>query len=60
MSPTSLIALRKRLKLSVSAFAVLIGVGRRTLGLYEAGGSPIPKTVALACAAVAFGLPPME
>jgi DNA-binding XRE family transcriptional regulator len=60
MKAASLTALRKRLKLSKSAFALQIGVGRRTLGQYEAEESPIPLTVALACAAIAFGLPPME
>jgi transcriptional regulator with XRE-family HTH domain len=60
MSPSSLIAVRKRMKLSQTLFAKLVGIGRRTLIRYETGQSPIPKTVALACAALAFGLPPME
>ena len=60
MSPASLIVFRKRLCLSQGLFARVIGIGQRTLIRYETGASPIPKTVALACAAVAFGLPPME
>ena len=38
--------------------AVELGIGRNTYAAYEAGRE-IPKTVALACAALAFGLPPM-
>jgi len=60
MTAASLTALRKRLKLSKTAFAEKIGIGRRTLGQYEAEERPIPLTVALACAAIAFGLPPIE
>ncbi|GAC1042269.1 helix-turn-helix domain-containing protein [Rhizobium sp. No.120] len=60
MTAASLTALRKRLNLSKTAFAEQIGIGRRTLGQYEAEERPIPLTVALACAAIAFGLPPME
>lgn len=60
MKADSLTAFRERLKLSQAAMAQKLGVGRRTLGQYESGERPIPLTVALACAAIAFGLPPME
>lgn len=60
MTPSELVAFRQRLKLSQKALALALGVGRRTLGLYESGARPVPKTVALACAALAYGLPPME
>lgn len=59
MNAASLINLRKRLGMSRRKMAEQLGVGRDTLARYEAG-SPIPATVALACAALAFGLPPME
>ncbi|PWC81263.1 hypothetical protein TSH64_01070 [Azospirillum sp. TSH64] len=32
-----------------------LGVTRRTVQLYEAGEQPIPRTVALACRAIAEG-----
>lgn len=60
MKPTTLIAFRKGRKLTQTACAKALGVGRRSLIRYEAGEKPIPVTVALACAALAFGLPPME
>ncbi|NTG07246.1 helix-turn-helix domain-containing protein [Rhizobium rhizogenes] len=60
MTASALTALRERLKLSKTAFAEKIGIGRRTLGQYEAEERPIPHYIALACAAIAFGLPPME
>lgn len=60
MEPETLISLRRRLGLSQTKMALALGLGRRTLGLYEAGKSEIPKSVALACSALAFGLPPME
>jgi DNA-binding transcriptional regulator YiaG len=60
MKPGSVTALRKRLKLSQRAFAKALGVGTRTLSNYETGKTDVPLYVALACAALAFGLPPME
>jgi DNA-binding transcriptional regulator YiaG len=60
MKAASMIALRKRLDLSQRALALKLAVGTRTLSNYETGKTPIPRYVALACAALAFGLPPME
>lgn len=57
MDEHDLKAWRERLGLSQPAGAEAIGVARRTLQYYE-GGQPIPKTVALACSAVAAGLKP--
>lgn len=37
-----------------------IGIGRHTYARYEAGEQPIPAYVALACQAIANGLPPMK
>lgn len=51
---------RKRLGLAQTALAAALGVSERALGRYELNYQPIPKTVALACSALAFGLPPME
>lgn len=60
MKPETLVALRKRHHLTQAALARQIGVGRRSLSDYETGKAPVPKLVALACAAVAFGLPGMD
>jgi DNA-binding XRE family transcriptional regulator len=60
MGSLSLIELRRRLGMSQTKMAIALGVGRRTLGMYESGVSEIPKSVALACSALAFGLPPMD
>lgn len=50
---------RLRLGLSQKAAAEALGVSLRMLQYYESGDMPIPKTVALACAAVAAE-PPLE
>lgn len=49
---------RKQHKLSQAAAARLIGCSRRGLQQWEKGVNPIPKNIALAIAAVQFGLPP--
>ena len=54
-------AWRKHLKLPQREAADLLGISRNTVALYEIGerdGHPvvIPKTVELACAAVALGI----
>lgn len=60
MKAASLTALRKRLRLSQRGLAEKLAVGTRTLSNYETGKTPIPRYVALACAALAFGLPEMD
>jgi transcriptional regulator with XRE-family HTH domain len=60
MTSASMLALRERLKLTRMDLAKKLGISRNTLALYEAGRAEIPRTVALACAALAFGLPEME
>lgn len=37
-----------------------LGLSQHPLDAYEAGERPMPKFVALAYAALAFGLPPLE
>ena len=58
MTADELTALRQRMGMDKSAFAVHVGVTRKTLALYEAG-RPIPRVFALACAAVAKNLKPL-
>lgn len=60
MKSASLIAMRKRLGLSQRSLADRLAIGTRTLSNYETGKTPIPRYVALACAALAFGLPEMD
>lgn len=65
MTPAQFKAWRKSRGLSQQAAADALGISKSSVELYERGtrredGRPvvIPKTVALACAAVAFDLPP--
>ena len=63
MTPTDFRAWRKRLSLTQEEAAAALGISTSMISNYEAGEirstdhpAPIPKTVALACAAVARGL----
>lgn len=40
-----------------TAAAEALGISRNTYAAYESGEQPVPRLVALACAALAFGLP---
>jgi len=61
VTPASLIAWRERLGIrSQAAAARMLGVARNTYAGYESGSQPIPLYIALACAAIAFGLPPIH
>ncbi len=57
MTPQSLTAWMTRLGLNKVQAASSLGIARSTLDRYLSGGAPIPKVVALACAALAYGLP---
>ncbi len=59
MSPSELIAWRARLGLNQVQAAKALGVARNSLRGYEAGINTIPLYIALACAAIAYGLKPM-
>ena len=58
MTSDELIAWRQRLKLTQAEAATKLGCGRRSLQQWEKGAE-IPLYIALACAAVAHGLPPV-
>lgn len=49
---------RERLGFNRVQAAEALGLGRNQPQRYEEG-QPIPKYIALACAAIAFGLPPI-
>lgn len=58
MTAVAFLAWRQRLGLTAVAAAKALGCSRNTIAAYEAGRTPVPRYIALACAAVAFGLPP--
>lgn len=56
MTGDQMIILRKQFGKSQAAFAKLLDRGSRQICKYEAEEAPIPRVVALACAALALGL----
>lgn len=60
MTPKALVAFRDRLGMNKSAFAEALGIDRKTLNRLEASPRAVPRYIALACSALAHGLPPME
>ena len=58
MTPAEFTEWRGLLGLSKTAAARTLGISRNMPHRYENGEAPIPRYVALACAAVAFNLPP--
>ena len=58
MTADELRAWRKKNKLSQVKAAEILGCSRQGIRNWEAGKNPVPKSIALAIAAVQFGLPP--
>lgn len=56
MTATALKAWRKRLNLSQTRAAELLGCGRSSLQAWESEVNDIPKYIGLACAALALGV----
>jgi len=52
-------ATRTRLGMTRAAFARALGIAPNTATAYEHGRHPIPRYIALASAALAYGLPPV-
>lgn len=59
MTASEFLAARERLNLSRAKFCELIGIAPNSGTAYELGRKDIPRTVALAIAAVLHGLPPV-
>jgi transcriptional regulator with XRE-family HTH domain len=59
MTAASLAAWRARLQVNKSEAARRLGLSRNAYDGYESGRKRIPLYVALAAAALAFGLPPI-
>ena len=60
MTPDTLTAWRSRLGLNRSEAAVALGLSRNGYTRYETGKAPIPLYIALACAALEWGIPQIE
>ena len=59
MTPASFLAWRLRLGLDKKAAAIALGCSRNYIYSLESGSTKIPLYIALACQALANGLPPM-
>jgi transcriptional regulator with XRE-family HTH domain len=58
MKPEDFEAVHRRLGISRVELCRRIGISENSGTAYAKGRSPIPLTVALACAALLYGLPP--
>ncbi len=56
MTCDQFLAWRKRLRFTQAKAALLLGLSKSTIERYESGFLEIPRSVALACAAIALGL----
>ena len=59
MNAASLASWRERLSINKAEATRRLGLSRNAYAAYETGERRIPLYIALACAAIAFGLPPI-
>lgn len=59
MTPAEFTAWRQRLGLTKTEAATALGLSPNMPRVYERGDTSIPRYIALACAAVSYGLQPM-
>lgn len=60
MTPASLAAWMERLHFNKVQASAELGIARSTLDRYLDGSVTIPRSIALACAAIAHGLPAIK
>jgi DNA-binding XRE family transcriptional regulator len=60
MTPAALTAWRARLHLNQTKAAKILSCSRNSIANWEAGKTEIPLYIALACAAIAQGIPPIR
>lgn len=58
MTPAEFTAWREHLHLNGAEAARQLGIAPNTVTAYERGRSEVPRSIALACMAIAAGLPP--
>jgi predicted transcriptional regulator len=59
MKPESLTSWRQRMNWTKTRASAELGLSPNGIAGYESGRWPIPRYIALACAAIAHGLPPI-
>ena len=59
MTHSDFLATRQRLGMSRAAFCRALGLSQNAGTAYEHGRKRIPRYIALACAALLYGLPPV-
>lgn len=60
MTASAFTAWLERMKFKNKEAAALLGCGINQITRYARGKAKIPRYIALACAAISYGLPPME
>lgn len=59
MTAAEFVAVHERLRISRAELCRRLGLSMATGTAYALGRNPVPRYIALACAALLFGLPPV-